>query len=247
MKKILGLLAGVLIFSGCLAEAERDQSTETNAETQRADSLAAVLDSLDAITAEALQEQEQEQETNSETQNSTELEELQARFDSLEGIRVDTLVIDTLVSADVIDTSLVTCAANSFTISEQINEKTFTGCVDLITSINFYKNGVFHRENGPAVESADGGKSWWLNGVLHREDGPAVEYDDVKEWYLNGKRHREDGPSLEYANGSKEWYLNGERHREDGPAVESADGGKSWWLNGEWLSEQEFNAILDNV
>ena len=38
----------------------------------------------------------------------------------------------------------------------------------------------------------------------HREDGPAVEYaDGSKEWYLNGKLHREDGPACEYADGSK--------------------------------------------
>ena len=49
-----------------------------------------------------------------------------------------------------------------------------------------------------------------MNGRFHREDGPAVEYaDGSKEWWLNGKRHREDGPALEFASGSKYWYLNG--------------------------------------
>jgi hypothetical protein len=29
-------------------------------------------------------------------------------------------------------------------------------------------------------------KHWWLNGLLHREDGPAVEYaDGTKYWYIN--------------------------------------------------------------
>ena len=46
--------------------------------------------------------------------------------------------------------------------------------------------------------------------ILHREDGPAVEYaDGGKYWYLNGKLHREDGPAAEWANGTKYWYLNG--------------------------------------
>jgi hypothetical protein len=72
-----------------------------------------------------------------------------------------------------------------------------------------------------------------LNGRLHREDGPAIEYaDGTKEWYLNDRRHREDGPAIEYADGSKEWYLNDRRHREDGPAVEWADGEKEWYING---------------
>jgi hypothetical protein len=50
-----------------------------------------------------------------------------------------------------------------------------------------------------------------LNGTLHREDGPAIEWaDGYKSWYLNGKKHREDGPALEYASGRKAWWLNGE-------------------------------------
>ena len=50
----------------------------------------------------------------------------------------------------------------------------------------------------------------WKNvgGELHREDGPAVEYaDGTKHWYVDGKRHREDGPAVEYANGDKYWYV----------------------------------------
>ena len=77
---------------------------------------------------------------------------------------------------------------------------------------------------------------------LHREDGPAIEYaDGFKYWYLNGKRHREDGPAAEYIDGSKEWYRNGELHREDGPAIEYADGSKSWYLNSIPLTEEKFN------
>ena len=44
---------------------------------------------------------------------------------------------------------------------------------------------------------------------LHREDGPAIEWaDGLKEWYKNGKRHREDGPAIERANGKKEYWYN---------------------------------------
>ena len=53
-------------------------------------------------------------------------------------------------------------------------------------------------------------KYWYLNGKPHREDGPAVEYaDGTKKWYLNGKPHREDGPAIEWADGTKEWWLDG--------------------------------------
>ena len=44
-----------------------------------------------------------------------------------------------------------------------------------------------HREDGPAIELANGSKFWFLNGEYHREDGPAVEGSDgSKYWYLNG-------------------------------------------------------------
>ena len=88
----------------------------------------------------------------------------------------------------------------------------------------------------------------WLNkeGKFHREDGPAVEWaDGDKHWYINNELHREDGPAAEWADGSKFWYINGKSHREDGPAVEWADGSKYWFLNGKRLSEEEFNQRMN--
>jgi len=32
----------------------------------------------------------------------------------------------------------------------------------------WYLNGNLHREDGPAVESANGDKEWYLNGLLAR-------------------------------------------------------------------------------
>ena len=53
-------------------------------------------------------------------------------------------------------------------------------------------------------------KHWYLNDKLHREDGPAVECaNGNKYWYRDGKLHREDGPAEEHTNGYKAWYLNG--------------------------------------
>jgi len=51
---------------------------------------------------------------------------------------------------------------------------------------------------------------WYnLDGQLHRENGPAVEYaNGTKEWYVNDRRHREDGPAIEWVDGSKFWYIN---------------------------------------
>jgi len=110
------------------------------------------------------------------------------------------------------------------------------------TTCWYNENDQLHREDGPAVEEADGTKSWWLNGQRHREGGPAIEWaNGTKSWWLNGQKHREDGPAVEHADGDKEWWLNGQKHREDGPAVEWAGGSKSWYLNGEELTKEEFN------
>ena len=88
------------------------------------------------------------------------------------------------------------------------------------------------------------GTTWYYNeqNQRHREDGPAIEWaNGTKEWWVNGQRHREDGPAVEYADGTKYWYVNGQRHREDGPAYEGSDGTKLWYVNGHELSEEEFN------
>ena len=53
----------------------------------------------------------------------------------------------------------------------------------------WYKEGtnIRHRIDGPAIERANGDKSWWKDGQLHREDGPAVEYaNGDKEWFIDG-------------------------------------------------------------
>ena len=97
----------------------------------------------------------------------------------------------------------------------------------------------------------DGAKLYYADRkmtIRHREDGPAIERaDGYKVWYINGKRHREDGPAVEGFNGYKEWYLNGKLHREDGPAIERADGSKEWYINGKHLTEEEFNARMNPV
>ena len=111
------------------------------------------------------------------------------------------------------------------------------------STVTYYKpnTDIIHREDGPAVEYANGNKYWYLNGKYHREYGPAVEKSNGdKEWYLNGELHREGGPAVEYASGDKYWYLNGEHHREYGPAVEKSNGDKEWYLNGVRKTKDEY-------
>ena len=79
--------------------------------------------------------------------------------------------------------------------------------------------------------------------IPHRDDGPAVEHaNGYKAYCQNGKLHRDDGPAVEYANGNKYYYQNGELHRDDGPAIEFADGDKRYYLNNKHLTEAEFLA-----
>jgi hypothetical protein len=91
--------------------------------------------------------------------------------------------------------------------------------------------------------NTDGDKFYYFDRemkILHREDGPAIEYaDGFKAWYLNGELHREDGPAIEWHDGSKSWWLNGKLHREDGPAIERASGYKAWWLNDKSVTQEE--------
>jgi hypothetical protein len=80
--------------------------------------------------------------------------------------------------------------------------------------------------------------------VFHRTDGPAVEYaDGSKSWYVDGKLHRSDGPAVEHSDGYNAWYVDGKLHRSDGPAVEYSDGSKAWYVDDKSLTEKEFNAL----
>lgn len=105
------------------------------------------------------------------------------------------------------------------------------------------KEGQLHRLDGPAVEKANGTKSWYVNGKLHREDGPAIEWaGGSKEWWLNGVRQPDQYPPTcnvdQY--GNKRWKnIKGEHHREDGPAIEWANGDKEWWIYGDIFGREK--------
>ena len=65
-------------------------------------------------------------------------------------------------------------------------------------------------ENKPVCEIDDeGNKSWRLNGMFHREDGPAIEYyHGPKIWFKYGDYHRLDGPAIIRWDGSFLWFIN---------------------------------------
>jgi len=113
-----------------------------------------------------------------------------------------------------------------------------------IRNLRGYANWSMRLYDGMSVRY-NGDRFWNVNGMLHREDGPAVEWaDGTREWYVNGLRHREDGPAVKWANGIREWYVNGRLHREGGPAIEYPDGTREWCINGERVSEEDYPAAL---
>ena len=44
---------------------------------------------------------------------------------------------------------------------------------------------VFHCLDGPAVEHANGSKTWFIKGYRHRVDGPACEWSTgLRDWCI---------------------------------------------------------------
>ena len=70
--------------------------------------------------------------------------------------------------------------------------------------------------NSYVIITPNGIKTWNKNGLYHREDGPAIIYPNgEKHWWLNGKRHRVDGPAVIYSDGGEYWYLNDTAYRKE--------------------------------
>jgi hypothetical protein len=58
----------------------------------------------------------------------------------------------------------------------------FTGIIDFVDgSIRWFKNGLLHRESGPAVEYFDGSKEWYLEGKIIFSTFPGFHFEIVHE------------------------------------------------------------------
>jgi hypothetical protein len=70
-----------------------------------------------------------------------------------------------------------------------------------------------HAEGGYTdVEIVNGVTKYTLDGDLHREDGPAlISAQGDENWYLNGLRHRVGGPAIVTRNGAQFYYVAGQR------------------------------------
>ena len=80
----------------------------------------------------------------------------------------------------------------------------------------------------PAIEHADGTKSWYSNGNFHRDINPETGLTL---------------PAIEQADGTKYWYVNDRLHREDGPAIECADGRTYYWMNDQHIPQLDNKRI----
>lgn len=118
--------------------------------------------------------------------------------------------------------------------------------IDYDKKISWYKNGQYHRENGPAIELPNGGSSWYHEGKLHRVDGPAIIFHDYEAWYKEGQLHRLDGPATIKKDGSYSWYKEGLLHCEIGPAIKNEEGQFFWFLEGKELTQEQFHLYLLN-
>ena len=65
-------------------------------------------------------------------------------------------------------------------------------------TVEYWKEGYLHRENGPAIQCLNGDYVYMQNGYTHREDGPAIKENNKLEYWVNNKKHRIDGPAVEY-------------------------------------------------
>lgn len=54
-------------------------------------------------------------------------------------------------------------------------------------SIRYFRYGIIHRDDGPAVVWPNGRISWWQYGHRHRKDAPALyQIGGKKEYWIRG-------------------------------------------------------------
>ena len=132
-------------------------------------------------------------------------------------------------------------------IGSEINEQ---GCIirRFEKGTCYYKDGVIHREDGPALETPTR-KYWLQHGKIFRTDNGAHIEDTGgdKLWVnQNGKPYL-----IEDSKGVRKWYCNtccaGLLHREDGPAVEQPNGRREWWIHGKIKRNDGGPTIEDKV
>ena len=112
--------------------------------------------------------------------------------------------------------------------------------IDINDSLTPFPDGVSIRIPDKSIE-------YWKGGELHREDGPSlIERNGDQYWNINGIHHRDNGPATVRVDGDRFWFKNGKGHREDGPAIIRGDGTLEWKLFGQKLTEEQWIKRMTN-
>lgn len=131
-------------------------------------------------------------------------------------------------------------------------------------SIVYLKNGVIHRDDGPAFivlfysTPTINEETWFKDGLHHRTNGPAYKVyfrnGKVKlaQWFFENKLHRIGLPAEQRFDKDgvlkeTKYYLNGKAHRENGPAKNYNISGTEpteFWFKGKQISEKDLSTIL---
>jgi len=122
---------------------------------------------------------------------------------------------------------------NDFDIPVYNRVINFTVNSTIITRI-WYKHGVIHRDNGPALVRENGDQLWIRNNQLHRINGPAVTYiDGSAEWWQYNRRHRDDGPAIMSAPTGRRYRYGINYHNDKSLSVDkSMLGDRLWYRRG---------------
>lgn len=83
----------------------------------------------------------------------------------------------------------------------------------------WFENGALSRseDEGPAIIDENGDETYMKNGLIHREHGPAKIFKDdngeieSEQWFQHGKLHRLDGPAILLKDDPPIWAIAGER------------------------------------
>lgn len=112
---------------------------------------------------------------------------------------------------------------------------------------------LYNKHTTYEVKVYDYKTIWYKDGLIHREEGPAIEWSNGdKEWYQHGVPYRKNGPTVERANGNLYWHdKNGELHREDGPAIKikNQKTGKftyRYYIHGVEFTRGQFKMVINS-
>lgn len=85
---------------------------------------------------------------------------------------------------------------SDFSIIYIVNNKLTGYHLDSSNNLSYFKDGLLHKEDGPALFTREGVK-FYIKGRLHNPNGPAVlHWTGLKFYFLHGQEYK----SLEEVN-----------------------------------------------